>query len=61
MAQVTKNDLLKMDFTFMGEPFVQVEAKPLDTLNLDYTFMGEPFVAVTDSEVFPAYRMLMMF
>ena len=45
MALPTATDILTMNFTHMGEPFVNVAAKEaVDTWTIDYTFFGEPFV-----------------
>jgi hypothetical protein len=37
--------ITNMDFEWAGQPFVHVEAKPLNTASLDFEFMGQPFVA----------------
>ena len=45
MALLTRTDLLKMDYTFQGQPFIDVPAKDsiiLTTMN--YAFQGRPFV-----------------
>ena len=45
MSIPTKKDLLGMDYSFQGQPFVEVAAtadKYLTTM--DYSFQGQPFV-----------------
>jgi hypothetical protein len=50
MALPTRDNLLTMDFSYMGEPFVQVAAKSsVDTDGLDYSYLGEPFTGLTES------------
>lgn len=46
MALPTKTDLLRLDFTYLGQPFCDVEAKTLNTQRLDFTFLGQPFIGV---------------
>lgn len=46
MALITKSDLVTLDVTFLGQPFVQVTASTVDTLGLDVSFQGQPFVVV---------------
>lgn len=46
MALKSRTDLLTLDTTFMGEPFVQVAAKT--GLSDDYTYLGEPFNYAVD-------------
>ncbi len=45
MSLPAKNDLLTMNFAWRGQPFVNVEAKQLNTLTLDYAWRAQPFVA----------------
>jgi hypothetical protein len=40
----TKADLLTMDYAYQAQPFVNVEAKALNTLTLDYAYQAQPFV-----------------
>lgn len=42
MTLPTRDQLLTLDFTYNGEPFVQVTAK--STVSLDATYRGEPFL-----------------
>jgi hypothetical protein len=52
MSIPKKSDLLTLDYAWLGQPFVHVEAKPLETQTLDYAFRAQPFVAApttTDS------------
>lgn len=47
MSLPTRDDLLTMDFSYMGQPFVQVAAKAgIDLNTLDYSYMGQPFWAL---------------
>jgi len=44
MALPTKSDLQKLDYSFFGEPYVQVASKSgVELDGLDYSFFGEPF------------------
>jgi proline racemase len=54
MPLPSSTDLAKMDIAYLGQPFVQVEAKALDTVTLDVAYLGQPFVAVGPSVVPPA-------
>jgi hypothetical protein len=47
MPLPNKSDLQKLDIAYLGQPFVQVEAKSLDTKTLDVAYLGQPFVGVT--------------
>lgn len=50
MALPTKTDLLKMDFAFNGEPFVDVPGNSsIDLMTMDWSYLGEPFVRNNDS------------
>jgi len=50
MAKPTRTDIITMDYSFLGIPFVQVAAKSsIDTDGLDYSFLGEPFTGLTES------------
>jgi len=46
MALPTQLEVLTLDFSLNGIPFVKVEAKTLNTLSLDYSFLGLPFVGI---------------
>jgi hypothetical protein len=46
MALPSETDLATLDYAYLGQPFVQVEAKSLDTETLDIAYLGAPFVAV---------------
>ncbi len=46
MPLPNKNDLQTLDTAYLGQPFVQVEAKSLSTESLDAAYLGQPFVAV---------------
>ena len=51
MALPSNTDLATLDIAYLGQPFVQVEAKSLDTETLDIAYLGQPFVAVGPSAV----------
>lgn len=44
MALPTKDDLATLDYVYQGAPFVQVEAKNLDSATLDVVYQAQPFV-----------------
>ena len=47
MSLPTRDDLLTMDFSYMGHPFVQTATKSgIDLNTLDYSYLGQPFWAV---------------
>ena len=46
MPLPSNTDLATLDTAYLGAPFVQVEAKSLDTKTLDVAYLGAPFVAV---------------
>ena len=46
MALPSNTDLATLDIAYLGAPFVNVEAKSLDTQTLDVAYLGAPFVAV---------------
>ena len=46
MALPSNTDLATLDIAYLGQPFVQVEAKSLDSETLDIAYLGQPFVAV---------------
>jgi len=45
MPLPSETDLASLDVAYLGQPFVQVEAKSLDTETLDLAYLGQPFVA----------------
>lgn len=51
MPLPSNTDLAKLDIAYLGQPFVQVEAKSLDTEKLDIAYLGQPFVAVGPTAV----------
>lgn len=46
MPLPSDTDLCSLDYSYRGAPFVQVEAKSLDSESLDVSYHAEPFVAV---------------
>jgi hypothetical protein len=46
MALPTKSNLETLDVAYLGQPFVQIEAKALGSESLDIAYLGQPFVAV---------------
>jgi len=46
MPLPSNTDLTSLDVAYLGQPFVQVEAKALTTTSLDVAYLGQPFVAV---------------
>lgn len=46
MALPRNTDLATLDFVYLGQPFVQVEAKSLSSTSLDVVYLAQPFVAV---------------
>jgi len=46
MPLPNKTSLSTLDYVYLGQPFVQVEAKTLNTTNLDTVYQAQPFVAV---------------
>lgn len=51
MALPSNTDLATIDVAYLGQPFVQVEAKSLATTSLDVAYLGQPFVAVGPAAV----------
>ena len=44
MATPTKTDLQTLDYSYFGQPYVQVAAKSgIDLDTLDYSYFGQPF------------------
>jgi hypothetical protein len=54
MALPSNTDLATLDIAYLGQPFVQVEAKALDSTTLDIAYLGQPFVAVGPSVAPPS-------
>lgn len=54
MPLPTNTDLATLDYAYLGAPFVDVEAKSLDTVTLDIAYLGAPFVGVGPSVAPPA-------
>lgn len=51
MALPTKEDLQKLDYIYLGQPFVKVVAKnSIATNDLDYIYLGQPFVGAEQPE-----------
>jgi hypothetical protein len=46
MPLPSNKNLATLDYAYLGQPFVQVEAKSLDTETLNTAYLGQPFVAV---------------
>jgi hypothetical protein len=46
MALPSSSDLTTLDIVYLGQPFVQVEAKALASTSLDIAYLGQPFVAI---------------
>ena len=52
MALPTKGDLETMDFSFQGQPFVELPSKDnIDLETMDYAYQGQPFVRVYEIAV----------
>ena len=47
MSLPTRDNLLTMDYSYFGQPFVQVPAKSIDTNTMDYSYLGEPFWTIS--------------
>lgn len=56
MALPSNTDLATLDIAYLGQPFVQVEAKSLDTETLDIAYLGQPFVAVGPGAVVTGFN-----
>jgi proline racemase len=54
MALPSNTDLATLDYAYLGAPFVQVEAKALNSVSMDIAYLGQPFVAVGPSAAPPA-------
>jgi len=45
MSLPTSTDLETMDYSYQGQPFVDVPARSdIDTTTMDYSYQGQPFV-----------------
>lgn len=45
MSLPTDTDLKTMDYSYLGQPFIMVPAKPtIDTSTMDISYLGQPFV-----------------
>ena len=44
MALPNRDNLDSLDVVYLGQPFVQVEAKSLSSQNLDIVYLAQPFV-----------------
>lgn len=44
MPLPNSDNLDSLDYVYLGQPFVQVEAKTLNTQTLDVVYLGQPFV-----------------
>ena len=51
MPLPSSTNLQTLDIAYLGSPFVQVEAKNLDTETLDIAYLGSPFVAIGPATV----------
>jgi hypothetical protein len=47
MPLPSNTDLATLDIAYLGQPFVQVEAKSLDTETMDVAYLGQPFVGAS--------------
>lgn len=53
MALPSDTNLETLDYAYLGQPFVQVEAKALNTVSMDIAYQAQPFVAVGPSAAPP--------
>ena len=51
MPLPSNTNLATLDIAYLGQPFVQVEAKSLSTITLDVAYQAQPFVAVGPAAV----------
>jgi hypothetical protein len=56
MPLPSNSDLATLDIAYLGQPFVQVEAKALDTTTLDIAYLAQPFVAVGPGAVVSGFN-----
>jgi hypothetical protein len=66
MTTPSKDNLLTMDYAYLGVPFVNVQTKDSQTTSsLDFAYLGLPFVGAYNSFVppstFDATRMFLIF
>lgn len=55
MALPVKSDLEKMDYSYQGQPFVNVPGKSsIDLTTMDYVYQAQPFVSNPLGEAPPA-------
>lgn len=47
MALPDRDNLTSLDVVYLGQPFVQVEAKSLSSQNLNIVYLAQPFVGAT--------------
>ena len=48
MSLPLAKDLKKMDYTYLGQPFVDVPAKSsINLKTMDYTYLAQPFVSTS--------------
>jgi len=61
MALPTKTDLVKMDYSFNGEPFVDVPGNSsIDLMTMDWSYLGEPFVRNPSGNVLTSAKMMLL-
>jgi hypothetical protein len=44
MSLPNKDNLKSLDYVYLGQPFVQAEAKTINTQGLDVAYQSQPFV-----------------
>jgi hypothetical protein len=54
MALPSNTNLATLDYAYLGQPFVQVEAKALNSVSMDIAYLAQPFVAVGPGATPPA-------
>ena len=54
MALPSNTNLATLDYAYLGQPFVQVEAKALNSVSMDIAYLAQPFVAVGPGSTPPA-------
>jgi hypothetical protein len=52
MPLPNRDNLTSLDFVYLGQPFVRVEATGLSSQNLDIVYLGQPFVGAAPSNVY---------
>jgi len=53
MPLPNSNNLNSLDYVYLGQPFVQVEAKSLSSQNLDIVYQAQPFVGAAGNPPLP--------